>query len=237
MLKIDLHIHSQYSGHAYGSFYDIVDEARRKKMKMIAITDHGPAMKGSATFMHFGMGFRAPKYKDIKVLWGCESNILNANGDIDLDSELQKKLDILLIGLHHNCGYEDLGLKGNTAAVIKAISNPNVDIFTHPTNPQYEYDYEKVFQAALDNDVMLELNLSYLAKNMSDEKRKTLLKKMIDMARKAGKKVIVNSDAHFLHEIGDDSILKKYWKVLGLTDDIIINNYPDELMKFLEKKK
>jgi len=237
MLKIDLHIHSQYSGHAYGSFYDIVSEARRKKMKIIAITDHGPNMTGSATFMHFGMGYRAPQYKGLKILWGCEANILNVNGDIDLDSSLQKKLDILLIGLHGNSGYKNLEIMGNTKAVINALKNPNVHVLTHPTNPQFEYDFDKIFQTALDNDVLLELNLSYLAKNMSDNRSLLLLKKMIDMTKKAGKKLIVNSDAHFIEEIGDDSILNKYRTQLGLTNDMIINNYPDTLMKFLEKKK
>jgi putative hydrolase len=235
MLKIDLHIHSNYSGHAYGSFYDIVNEARRKKLQVIAITDHGPDMVGSATFMHFGMGFRAPKYKNLKILWGCEANVLNAKGDIDLSPELQKKLDIVLIGLHENCGYKDLGIIGNTQAVINALKNPNIKVLTHPTHPYHDYDFDKVFQAALDNDVLLELNLHYL--KSYGEKDLLLFKKMIDMTRKAAKKIIVNSDAHFIHEIGDDSILKKYWKELGLTNEIIINNYPDELMKFLEKKR
>jgi len=155
MLKIDLHIHSQYSGHAYGSFYDIVNEARRKKMTMIAITDHGPDMIGSATFMHFGMGFRAPKYKDLKILWGCEANVLDAKGNIDLSSELQKKLDILLVGLHGCCSYKDAGIVGNTKAVINMLKNPNVDVLTHPTHPLFSYDFDKVFQAAIDNDVLL----------------------------------------------------------------------------------
>jgi len=231
MLKIDLHIHSIYSGHAYGTFYDIVGEARRKKMKMIAITDHGPNVPGSATWRHFNMGHRKPEYKDLKVLWGCEANIIDAQGNIDLSPNLQKKLDIVLVGFHAIDEYKDLGVVRNTKAVIKALKNPNIKVLTHPTHPQLPYDFDKVFQAALDNDVLLELNLSKLAHG----KDIPLFKKMIDMTRSAGKKVIVNSDAHFIHEIGDDSILKKYWKELGLTNDIIINNYPEELMKFLKK--
>jgi len=231
MLKIDLHIHTILSGHAYGTFYDVVNEARRKKMKVIAITDHGPEMIGSASRLHFGMGPRAPQYKDLKILWGCEANVMDVKGNIDLSPKLQQKLDILLVGLHDSCGYKDAGTAGNTKAVINMLKNPNVDILTHPTNPLLPYDFDKVFQAALDNNVLLELNLSKLARG----KDLPIFKKMIDMARSAGKKIIVNSDAHFIHEIGDDSILKKYWKELGLTDDMIINNYPDELMKFLKR--
>jgi len=231
MLNIDLHIHSLHSGHAYGSFYDIVGEARRKRMKIIAITDHGPSVIGSTGPIHFGMGKRAPQYKNLKILWGCEANIIDKEGNIDLSQNLQQKLDVLLVGFHAISEYKDLGIEGNTIAVIKALKNPNIDILTHPTHPQLYYDFDRVFQAALDNNVLLELNLSHLVKG----KDIPLFKKMIDMTRKAGKKIIVNSDAHFIHEIGDDSALKKYWKELGLSKDIIINNYPDELMKFLKR--
>ena len=231
MLEIDLHIHTLHSGHAYGSFYDVVNEARRKKMKIIAITDHGPGLIGSASSLHFGMGPRAPQYKDLKILWGCEANVMDAKGNIDLSPKLQKKLDILLVGFHDACGYKDLGVSGNTKAVINMLKNPNIDVLTHPTNPMLPYDFDKVFQAALDNNVLLELNLSKLAAG----KDLPLFKKMIDMTRKAGKKLIVNSDTHFIHEIGDDTALKKYWKELGLTNDIIINNYPEELMRFLKR--
>lgn len=236
MLKIDLHIHTLHSGHAYGSFYEVVNEAKKKNMNMIAITDHGPAMIGSASYIHFIVGHRKPSYKNLKVLWGCEANIIDAKGNIDLELYIQKKLDILLVGLHGVPKYKDLGIEGNTNAVINMLRNPYVDILTHPTHPQHKYNFEKVFKAALDNNVLLELNISYL-KRYSDKTTLKLFKKMIDMTRSARKKLIVNSDAHFIHEIGDDTILKKYWSELGLTKDIIINNYPNELIKFLERKK
>ncbi|MBT5021358.1 hypothetical protein HON01_00945, partial [Candidatus Woesearchaeota archaeon] len=42
--------------------------------------------------------------------------------------------------------------------------------------------------------------------------------------------------AHFLNEIGDDKLLKKYMKLLNITKKDIINNYPKELDKFIEEK-
>jgi putative hydrolase len=232
MLKIDLHIHTIHSGHAYGTFYDVVNEAMRKKMSMIAITDHGPEVSG-VSVSHFRIGRRKPLYKNLKILWGCEANVIDAKGNIDLSDEIQKKLDIILIGFHKISKYKDTGIKGNTKAMINALKNPNINILTHPTHPQLQYNFEKVFQAALDNNVLLEVNLAYL--KHSNEEKLLLFKKMINMTRNAGKKVVVNSDAHFIHEIGDDSILKKYSNKIGLTKDIIINNYPKELMKFLKK--
>jgi len=239
MLKIDLHIHTIYSGHAYGTFYDILKEAKSKKMDMIAVTDHGPSLVGSANIIHFKMGYRAPKdYEGMKILWGCEANIISKDGTIDLDEKTIEKLDILLVGLHNETPYKDLGINGNTESIINCFKRYPIHIFTHPTTIYYKYDTDKVFQAACDNDILLELNLSSLMKLEQGHHRENLdyLKKMIEIVKKNKKKIIINSDAHFLSEIGEDAILKKYWNELKLNDDLIINNHPEELMQFIASK-
>ncbi len=232
MLEIDLHIHSIHSGHAYGTFYDIVKEAIKKNMKMIAITDHGPSMDGTSGYIHFNLGARAPKeIEGVRILWGCEANVIDADGNLDLEEKIQKKMDVLLISLHRDSAYKGGSKAANTKAIINALKNPNVKILTHPTHQGHECNFEEICQAATDNNVLLELNLSYLKQNPQDVDR---FKKMIDIVKKNNKKIIVNSDAHFLHEIGDDSILKQYRDELGLTKELIINNYPEELNEFLE---
>lgn len=240
MLKVDLHIHSVHSGHAYGTIYDIMKEAAAKKMKMIAITDHGPSILGSAPLSHFRMGSRAPKeYKDVKILWGCEANIINGKGDIDLSDRAVSVLDILLVSFHKDTPYKDLGKERNTLSLINCFKKYNPHIFVHPELMIYEYDMEKVLQSAFDNNVLIELNLSVLEKIDRGRFTEGLkhIKKMIKIAKKNNKKLIVNSDAHFLHEIGDDSILKKYKEKIGLINDMIINNFPEELNKFLKDRK
>jgi putative hydrolase len=231
MLKIDLHIHSIHSGHAYGSFYEITAEARKKQMSMIALADHGPHMEGTSGSIHFYMRDRAPKSIDgVRILWGCEANIISAEGELDLVEELQERLDLVLVGLHQFSGYKDLGRNGNTAATIKALKNKCVRILTHPTHPQYDYDIKRVIEACLEQNVLPELNLSYLRADAESVERFRLL---LDMVRTNHKRVIINSDAHFLHEIGDDSKLEKLGPLIGLTPEIIINNYPKDLTAFL----
>lgn len=240
MLKIDLHIHSIHSGHAYGSIYDILKDAASKKMNLIAITDHGPSLLGSAQIHHFRMGDLAPRgYKGVKLLWGCEANIIDKNGNIDLDDGTIKKLDILLVGIHLTTPYKDLGKKANTKALISCFKKYPIHVFAHPGTLYYDFDLEKVFQAACDENLLLELNLAVLRRINQNHYREKLdyNKKIIEIAKKNKKKIIVNSDAHFLHQIGDDSLLKKYWRKLGLTKDMVINNFPEELEKFLESKK
>lgn len=238
MLKIDLHIHTVHSGHAYGSIYDILEEAGRKKMDMIAITDHGPNLIGSAPASHFVMGARAPKeYKGVKVLWGCEANIINENGDIDITEEIIKKLDVILAQIHISTSYKDLGREKNTNAIINCFKKYPIHIFSHPDVMACDYDFEKVCESACENNVLLELNISSFGKIKEGKSNLKRIKKIIEISRKHEKKIIINSDAHFLPEVGNDDILKKYWDGLNLSDDIIINNFPDELMAFLENKK
>lgn len=237
MLNIDLHIHSLHSGHAYGTIYDIIEEASKKEMKMIAITDHGPSLTGSAPETHFLMGARAPKeHKGVKVLWGCEANIINEQGDLDISEEIIKKLDIILVQTHLPTPYKDLGKEKNTEAMIRCFKKYPIHIFSHPNFISYDYDFEKVCESACENNILLELNLATLGKTRNNKTNFIYLKKMIEIARKHNKKIIINSDAHFLSEIGDDSILKEYWEELDLSEDIIINNYQDELLEFLRSK-
>ena len=107
-----------------------------------------------------------------------------------------------------------------------------VKILTHPTHQQYDCDYEEIINSALDNNVLVELNISYVKRAIEKDFEK--FKRLIEIVKSKNKKLIINSDAHFIHEIGDDSILENYRDKLGLTEDIIINNYPEELKKFLE---
>ena len=122
MLKVDLHIHSLHSGHAYGTIYDIISEAKKKKMEIIAITDHGPALLGGAPLFHFRVGYRKPKTPFI-FLWGIEANLINHNGDLDIDNETQGMLDLVMVGIHIRTGFKDLGEKKNTEAMLEKVIN------------------------------------------------------------------------------------------------------------------
>ncbi|WP_442903545.1 PHP domain-containing protein [Gilliamella sp. Pra-s54] len=44
---IDLHVHTMSSAHAYSSVYENIMIAKQKKLKLIAITDHGPKLDDS----------------------------------------------------------------------------------------------------------------------------------------------------------------------------------------------
>ncbi|MBU0536286.1 MAG: PHP domain-containing protein [Nanoarchaeota archaeon] len=239
MLKIDLHIHSILSGHAYGTIYEIMKYAKSKGFEMIAITDHGPGGSALTSRSHFMMGSRAPKdYEGMRVLWGCEANIIDGDGNIDLDEFAIKQVNFLIVGLHTETVYKDLGKDKNTEAIIKCFNKYPIHCFSHPATLYYDYDVEKACQAACDNDILLEINLTNLVRLERGSRKMNVdnFKKIVDVAKKNNKKILVNSDAHFLHEIGDDTVLGRFRDKLGLDDSMIINNFPEELNEFIKKK-
>jgi putative hydrolase len=232
MLKIDLHIHSLHSGHGYGTIYEILNQAADREMSMIAVTDHGPAFSDSSGSIHFRMGRRAPKcHRGVRLLWGCEANVLDHHGNLDLNEQSQEDLDILLCNFHRISGYKDQGIAGNTKTMLNVLKNPRLKVLTHPLHPQFPYDYKTVIEAAVEADVLIELNMAYLGlygKNRIDD-----FAWMVETVKSAGGGFIVNTDSHFLHEIGDDTPLRENFSVLGLSDDLIINNDPSRLLTFL----
>ncbi len=237
MLKIDCHIHTIYSGDAFSTFYEVLEEAVRKNMHTVAITDHGPKASHAADPIIFYSGRNAPKnHKGVNILFGAEANFTGDKEGIDISVKIQKNLDIVLIGLHSDI-FRQQSREKNTKNLIKTLKENRIHVFTHPFFLGADFDYEKVYQAACDANVLLEINTKYLKRlDQSKEISSDALKSMIAIAKKNKKMLIVNTDSHFLHEIGDDSILEKYKTSLGLTDDIIINNYPDKLMDFIKSK-
>lgn len=51
----DTHTHSVVSGHAYATINELVGEAKRLGRRLIAVTDHGPAMEHAPGNIYFRM--------------------------------------------------------------------------------------------------------------------------------------------------------------------------------------
>lgn len=240
MLKIDLHLHTIASGHAYCTINEYINQAKKNGMKVIGFADHGPENDETiVSEVYFKSQDRIPKVVNgVRVLKGIEANISN-NGEIDISDQTSQRLDYVIAGLHKGAGFKDLGVKQNTTALIKAIRSGKVDIVSHPfVMSFYQTDIEAVAEQACKNNVLLEVNIGYLTAKQIEKHPENLssLKKMINITKRHKQKVIVNSDAHNIWELGDDAPLKKIKKQIGLTDNMIINNYPKELMKMLKIK-
>jgi len=208
----DLHIHTIASGHAYSTVMENARAAADRGLEMIAITDHGPAMPGGPHAYHFGNQKVIPdEVFGVRILKGVEANIIDRDGNLDLEDYRLAQLDIVLAGLHNICS--PVGSVGeNTAMMINAIKNRWVDVIVHPGNPEYLIDALAVVQAAVEYDVAIEINNSSL--KLSRVGSKPYCEKIICLAKQYGAKMVVGSDSHFALAVGDfteaQELLRKY---------------------------
>ncbi|MFZ2310448.1 MAG: PHP domain-containing protein [Patescibacteria group bacterium] len=236
LFKADLHTHTIASGHAFGTVLENVTEAKKKGISLLAVTDHGPAAPGAPRSVYFKMGRRLPKViNGIRVLFGVEANIINENGDLDLPNKILDRLDLVVAGFHAECGYEDLGIEKNTDVMIKVIKNPYVKIISHPYEDDIKVDIEAVTKAAIENNVLLEVNASYFyTGKIKDEEIWSKIKMMVKILRENNQKILINSDAHSQYEIGKFQDVINKFEELGITSRDILNNDKAEILKILK---
>ena len=159
---LDIHTHTIASGHAYNTLYEMVRAAAGRGLTLFGSSDHAPAMPGSCHEMYF-CNFKAIPRElfGIRLIMGCELNIIDYQGNVDLKRWLQKRLDYGIASIHDLC-YEIGTKEENTAALIGAMENPYVQIIGHPDNSRIPLDYESLVKAAKEHHVLLEVNNSSL---------------------------------------------------------------------------
>jgi len=241
MIKLfaDYHTHTIYS-HGTGTIMDNVNAAREKGLKEIAITDHG--------LRHFTYGVKREKLKrireeideineknkDFKVLFGLECNIISRDGQIDIDDEAMKYMDILLVGYHMMVRLKGIpsyvniygrnylsGLsksmaeetrQKNTDIMINAIKKYKVDIITHP-GARISMDTGRLAEAAAITGTALEINA----------KSNIMTIEYLKAAAGHGAKFVINSDAHKPEDVGNFRNAIELAEMAGLTSHQIIN--------------
>ncbi|MCL2431661.1 PHP domain-containing protein [Candidatus Bathycorpusculum sp.] len=238
MLKIDMHIHSIASGHSISTVNEIVTQARRKRMTHIAIIEHGPSMVGAPHQGYFWISDKLPRsFGALRVFYGCEANIIDSCGQLDLDEDKLRSQSIVLAGLHERTPYPcNLSRQENTNAIVNAMKNRAVSIISHPIRPQFPIDIATVVEVAAQKRIILELNTQYIRSAVGTEYIDQY-KLLIDYAKKYDAKLIINSDAHAHYFIGDDFVLRELGKTLNLSNNLLLNFDSNNLEKILEEHK
>jgi DNA polymerase (family 10) len=126
----------------------------------------------------------------IKILKGTECDILK-DGTLDLDDETLSKLDVVGVSVH---SFFTLPRAEQTARVVRAISNPNVDILFHPTGrlinkrPPIDIDIDEIIATAKKTGTIMEIDALPERSDLKDEH----IRKCVE----AGVKMSIDSDAH-----------------------------------------
>lgn len=228
----DLHTHTVASGHAYSTVNEMAQEASRKGLQALALTDHGPALPGGPHLYHFGaMRFIPCWIAGVRILRGVEANIIDRDGTLDMPDSYLAKLDFAMAAFHEDCGFDNQGIDRNTEAVLQAMSNPRVKAIAHSGNPAFPVHLEQLVQGALESGTALEINNSSFA--MSRKGSRPHCEQLATLLARSGALVVVGSDAHIAQGVGEfDNALEVLQKA-GIRGEQVVNSSYKRLMSFL----
>lgn len=231
---VDVHTHTIASGHAYSTLLENIKEASNKGLKVLGVSDHAPQMPGGPHLFHFAnLDVTPRKLYGVKILRGCEANIIDYEGNIDIPERIGNKLDYMIASLHDVC-IKSGTVEENTNALIKVMDNKNVMIIGHSGNPRFPIDAEKVVMKAKEKDIIIELNNSSFngSRKGSDEN----CYKIGELCKKYGVKVMFGSDAHTCFNIGEFDSVKKLVRDIQMPDELIMNYDEKKFINYLQKK-
>ncbi|MBR1444079.1 MAG: phosphatase [Firmicutes bacterium] len=220
---LDVHCHTVSSGHAYSTLTENINYAASVGMKLIATTDHAPAMRGAPSNLHF-FNFAAvpPVINGVEHLSGVELNILDYDGRLDLKSGEIKRVKVVIASLHPIC-IEPADIVSNTSALVCAMENPLVKIIGHPGDPRYPIDIKKVVDTAVRTNTVLEVNNASLDPNSTRKGGESIIIDIIKECKKRSYPIILGSDAHYHTAIGDFSRAEKLLKEADFPDELVLN--------------
>ena len=137
---LDAHTHTVASGHAYSSLQEMAKAAADMGLEVLGITEHGPSVPGTCPTLYFKNMFVVPRQMyGVRLLMGCEINILDTKGSLDLTDEQIDWLDIAIAGVH--AAWYQAGTKEeNTQGMVNVIKNPRIHIISHPGDGSCELD-------------------------------------------------------------------------------------------------
>ncbi|MEA3485231.1 MAG: DNA polymerase/3'-5' exonuclease PolX [Candidatus Aerophobetes bacterium] len=195
-IKGDLHMHSTASDGA-NSIEELIEKARERGYEYITITDHSASLKIARGLSKEDLLAHIRRIREInshlrnfRVLAGSEVDI-RKDGTLDYPDEILEELDVVVVALHTGFKQDEETI---TTRVIKALQNPFVHIFAHPTGrllgerEAYSIDLDKVLDVAKERDIWMEIN--------AQPQRLDLTDTWIMEAKKRGIKLVINTDAH-----------------------------------------
>lgn len=231
----DLHTHTIASGHAYSTLQEMVSEAKDKEIQLLGISDHAPAMPGSAYIYHFHNTRVIPRnMQGVKLMIGVEANIISHNGKLDMSKEDLRNLDYTIASFHPPC-IKSGSKKENTKALLKVMENPFVNIIGHPDDARFALDYEAIVLGAKENKVLLEVNNASLHPKGFRVDAKKNAEEIMSLCKKYNQPVIIGSDAHISCDIANFYYAEKLIEEMEFPEELIVNLSLEKLRGFMKK--
>ncbi len=231
-LIADMHMHTIASGHAYGTIREMAMAASEKNLQMIGITEHAPGIPGTVDPFYYDNLKVVPRnLYGVEILHGCEINVMN-DGTLSLEEKYIRKLDYTIAGIHGLC-YQDAGKEQNTKNLISCIRHAKVKFVSHPDDDHTPLDYETLVKAAKETCTALEVNNSSLVKKDRRINCYENYRVMLELCRKNGVPIIVNSDAHDPSWVGRFELAEELLESVEFPEELVLNTDRERLVSFL----
>ncbi len=234
-----LHVHSTWSD-GQNPIRDMAEACIARGFSYLGITDHSKtaAYAGGLTEedlrrQHKEIDRLNEEYAGrIRILKGTECDILR-DGSLDYADDVLATLDFVVASIH---SLFNLSEEEQTRRMLRAISNPYVDIIGHPTGrillsrEGYSLDIDAVIDAAAAHGVCIEVNASPL--------RLDLDWRYLHRARDKGIKIPIDPDAHTIDGLDEMrygiGIARKGWLRAG---DVLNTKSTEELLNFFRNRR
>jgi DNA polymerase (family 10) len=233
----DLHVHSDWSD-GRESIEAMVLAARALGYEYAGISDHSGGRGIARGLNRARLKEQVAEIKalnerigGIRILTGMEVDI-RADGTLDMPDEVLEELDIVTASIHSGMNQTQEQM---TRRIIKAMQNPNMDVLGHPTGrlmPDREpiaVDMEAIFQAAVKNKTILEINAMPSRLDLKDTHTYR--------ARELGLMLVINTDAHSSEHLGlvrfGVGVARRGWCE---AKDILNTKSLPEVIRFLKTK-
>ncbi len=200
-IRGDLHAHSDWTD-GRDTLAAMCERAKAIGYEYVAITDHSISLG-----MAKGMSVERIRKRNediaalnralapFRVLSGCEVNI-RADGALDYTDEVLGLFEVVTASIHSAMSQPKETM---TKRIVGAMRHPLVDAISHPTGrllerrDAYEVDIPALIEVSAETGCRLEVNGGPERLDLSDE--------AVHRAIDRGALLVINSDAHALHEL------------------------------------
>lgn len=227
--KGDLQMHTVWSDGS-ATIMEMAEAAMARRYEYIAITDHSKGLKIAGGIDETKLRAQGKEIvtvnaklsrarKNFRVLRSIELN-LNPQGQGDMDPQALAELD-LVVGSFHSALRKK---EDQTERYLTALRNSSVDILGHPRGRIYNYrlgleaDWGRVFAVAAEQDKAVEVD--------SYADRQDLDLELLELARRAGVRIAIDTDAHHPHQLN--------FAILGLAAAIRARIPAERIVNFMQ---
>ena len=227
----DLHTHTIASVHAYATALEMIREAARIGLHAFAITDHGQSMHGVPHPYYFmNLGAIPRVYEGVRVIKGIEANIVDSKGTLDADDSVLSALEFCVASLHMPTYKDEVSVDACTEAYLNMAKNPYVNMIAHSGSPYFKYHYHKVINEFAHMGKVIEIN------NASIKHKPEFYPNCVEIAKlcvKYGCRVSVDTDAHFITQLGRADEALAMLSEINFPEELIINSSVENFEKYL----